>query len=87
MRDAVDAAIAGVTLEEIQTLDMGTQHASHRVNSAATRNARHHAYPAARTGRGARAVEGADTDAGCGCAEVIHIEMAKRDLTSEQVHE
>jgi hypothetical protein len=27
MRDAVDAAIAGVTLEEIQTLDMGTQRA------------------------------------------------------------
>ena len=27
MRDAVDAAFAGVTLEEIQTLDMGTQRA------------------------------------------------------------
>ena len=27
MRDAVDAAIAGVTLEEVQTLDMGTQRA------------------------------------------------------------
>ena len=27
MRDAVDAAIAGVTLEEIHTLDMGTQRA------------------------------------------------------------
>ena len=27
MRNAVDAAIAGVTLEEIQTLDMGTQRA------------------------------------------------------------
>jgi hypothetical protein len=27
MRDAVDAAIAGVTLEDIQTLDMGTQRA------------------------------------------------------------
>jgi hypothetical protein len=27
MRDAVDAAIAGVTLDEIQTLDMGTQRA------------------------------------------------------------
>jgi hypothetical protein len=27
MRDAVDAAIAGVTLEEIQTLDMGTARA------------------------------------------------------------
>ncbi len=27
MRDAVDAAIAGVTLEEIQTLDMGTKRA------------------------------------------------------------
>lgn len=27
MRDAVDAAIAGVTLEVIQTLDMGTQRA------------------------------------------------------------
>lgn len=27
MRDAVDAAIAGVTLEDIQMLDMGTQRA------------------------------------------------------------
>ena len=50
MRDAVDAAIAGVTLEEIQTLDMGIQHASYRVNSAATRNAWRYAQPAARTG-------------------------------------
>ena len=33
MRDAVDAAIAGVTLAEIQTLDMGTQHAQKGVNS------------------------------------------------------
>ena len=33
MRDAVDAAIAGVTLEEIQTLDMGTQRAQSDINA------------------------------------------------------
>jgi len=33
MRDAVDAAIAGVTLEEIQTLDMGTKRAQSDINA------------------------------------------------------
>lgn len=33
MRDAVDAAIAGVTLEEIQTLDMGTQRAQDDISA------------------------------------------------------
>lgn len=33
MRDAVDAAIAGVTLEEIQTLDMGTRRAQSDINA------------------------------------------------------
>ncbi len=33
MRDAVDAAIAGVTLEEIQTLDMGTQRAQEDISA------------------------------------------------------
>lgn len=33
MRDAVDAAIAGVTLEEIQTLDMGTQRAQTEISA------------------------------------------------------
>jgi Ribbon-helix-helix protein, copG family len=33
MRDAVDAAIAGVTLEEIQTLDMGTQRAQSAISA------------------------------------------------------
>ena len=33
MRDAVDAAIAGVTLEEIQTLDMGTQRAQSDISA------------------------------------------------------
>ena len=32
MRYAVDAAIAGVTLEEIQTLDTGTQRAQSDIN-------------------------------------------------------
>ena len=71
MRDAVDAAIAGVILEEIQMVDMGAQHAGHRVNSAATRNAWRYAQPAARAGWGAGAIEGADLDAGCGCYEIV----------------
>lgn len=33
MRDAVDAAIAGVTLDDIQTLDMGTQRAQSDINA------------------------------------------------------
>lgn len=33
MRDAVDAAIAGVTLEEIQTLDIGTKRAQSDINA------------------------------------------------------
>ena len=33
MRDAVDAAIAGVTLEDIQTLDMGTQRAQSDIHA------------------------------------------------------
>jgi Ribbon-helix-helix protein, copG family len=32
MRDAVDAAIAGVTLDEIQLLDLGTQRAYSDIN-------------------------------------------------------
>jgi hypothetical protein len=36
MRDAVDAAIAGVTLEEIQTLDMGTQRAQADISAVLT---------------------------------------------------
>ena len=36
MRDAVDAAIAGVTLEDIQTLDMGTQRAQSDISAMLT---------------------------------------------------
>ena len=36
MRDAVDAAIAGVTLDEIQTLDMGTQRAQSDISAMLT---------------------------------------------------